>query len=87
MRDAKTEAEVEKFKEGIVRTLSNFTLYQVKQQYMENKELFDNHQYNIHDHSEGEEAEIVKEEEGEELSKEESAAKFPFYWEAKLVTI
>lgn len=81
MRAAQTEAEVEKFKEGIVRMLSNFTLYQVKQQYMENKEMFDNHQYSVHDKTddEAEVVEPVREEEEKESTKEESAAKFPFF--------
>ena len=68
MRVAKTETEVDKFKEDIVRMLSNFTVYHVKQTYMENKELFDNRAYNIHEPSDDEnEAQIVREaEESEE---------------------
>ena len=43
MRVAQTEAEVNNFKEGIVRMMSNLTIHTVKEQYMANKEMFDNH--------------------------------------------
>ena len=43
MRIAQSEAEVDHFKQGIVRMLSNLALMQVKQQYLDNKEMFDNH--------------------------------------------
>ena len=87
MRVAQTEDEVKSFKEGIVRMLSNLTLMQVKQQYLDNKEMFDNHAYSIHDHSSDDEADVVSrqgrggDDEGEdkEQTKEESAAKFPFF--------
>ena len=54
MRVAQTEDEVRVFKEGIVRMLSNLTLMQVKKQYLDNKEMFDNHAYSVHDHSDDE---------------------------------
>ena len=34
--------------------LSNLTLMQVKKQYLDNKEMFDNHAYSVHDHSDDE---------------------------------
>lgn len=37
------------FKESIVRLLSNFTIHTVKTQYVENKEMYDNHAYSVHD--------------------------------------
>ena len=86
MRSAE-EAEIRLFKEGIVRMLSNLMVYKVKSQYLDNKEMFDNHAYSVHDQSTNEaEAEIVEqddltdsEEESKEETKEESAAKFPFF--------
>ena len=51
MRVAQTEAEVNNFKEGIVRMMSNLTIDTVKEQYMANKDMFDNHQYSVHDYS------------------------------------
>ncbi len=44
------EAEVKLFKEGIVRMMSNLMVYKVKQDYIDNKQMFDNHSYDIHDH-------------------------------------
>ena len=70
MRNVQTQAEVDEFKDGIVRILSNLTLMQVKQQYLDNKEMFDNHQYSVHDASDGEEAELVNDDnESEENEK------------------
>ena len=96
MRAAKTEAEVNHFKDGIVRIMSNLSIYTVKQQYMENKEMWDNQPYSIHEHGQDDAAEgglaesdpLVEslphreedESEAEEATKEESASKFPFFW-------
>ena len=44
------EAEVKLFKEGIVRMMSNLMVYKVKQDYIDNKQMFDNHSYDIHEH-------------------------------------
>ena len=83
MRYVQTEAEVEQFKDGIVRFMSNFSIYMVKQQYLDNKEMFDNHAYNIHDHDEdAEEVEaspVDDDDDRKENTKEEDAAKFPFF--------
>ena len=78
MRDVKTEAEVTKFKEGIVRLLSNFTLYKVKQDYQDNKEFFDNQAatYNIHDHKDESEEPLEGE---DDQTVAEAAAKFPLF--------
>ena len=78
MKLAKTEAEVNEFKEGIVRILSNFTLYKVKQDYIDNKELFDAQaaNYNIHDH--GDELEEPLEGEDDEDVRD-AASKFPLF--------
>ena len=78
MRDAKTEAEVTEFKEGIVRLLSNFTLYKVKQDYEENKEMFDSKAatYNIHEHND-EVEEPLEGEDDETVA--EAAKKFPLF--------
>ena len=59
MRLAQSEAEVEKFKEGIVRVLSNLTIYEVKRQYEENPELFTSNK-TIYDPDDDEEAEITQ---------------------------
>ena len=40
-RHAASEAEVMKFKEGIVRTLSNLTIYEIHKQYKANPAYFD----------------------------------------------
>lgn len=86
MRVAQTEAEVAEFREGIIRFMSNFAVFNVKQQYLDNKEMFDNHSYNIHDHADETDDEVeatpVRDEDKEqkkETTKEEDAANFPFY--------
>ena len=76
------EAEVKQFKEGIVRMMSNLMVYKVKQDYMDNKQMFDNHSYDIHDHQNEQEDQVFdSEDEDKESTKEESAAKFPFFWQ------
>ena len=57
MRMVKTDTEVNVFKEGIVRLLSNFMVYVVKTQYLDNKDMFDNNSYSIHDGDDAKEAE------------------------------
>ena len=73
-RNATSEVEVEKFKEGIVRTLSNLTLYEISRQYKENPAFFDQAQRNIHEEAKDEEVD-----EAELAAAEKEAAKHPFF--------
>lgn len=68
--------------------LSNLMVYKVKNQYLDNKDMFDNHAYNVHEPSPKEANDVEQddltdseeeEEESKEMTKEEAAAKFPFF--------
>ena len=72
-RHAESEVEVEKFKEGIVRTLSNLTLFEISKQYKENPAFFDKATRNIHEETKDEDID-----EAELAAAEKEAAKHPF---------
>ena len=65
--------------------LSNLMVYKVKNQYLDNKDMFDNQAYNIHEQSPKEADEVEEddltdsEEESKEQTNEEAAAKFPYF--------
>ena len=82
MRHVQTQNEVDQFKEGIVRLLSNLLVYEVKKQYQEDPGRFRQTQ-NIHEYSDEEqeddfESEADKtDEEAAEMNKDPN--KLPFF--------